>query len=165
MYEICWSYGASMMGLGCRYISTNERVIISSLLVFGGFDCHIFFCLFILACDLYRYGGVHFPQFSCLKSARWRHVASSPSPSAPACPKKIRCAPRKPQRKVTRRSDHPLLLTCRCREGRRGQEQRQFLPGTRSPRVPQHPAHPLRPPAPPPAPGAPTLTPDSRRTG
>jgi len=108
------------------------------------------------------HGSVHFTQFSCPQSARWRHVASFPSPSAQACPKKIRRAPRESQRKVTRRSDHPLLLVCRCHEGGRAQEQRQFLLGTQSSR--STPAPPLPVPLPSPgASGAPSLTPDSRR--
>jgi len=60
-----------------------------------------FFCLFILACDLYRSWRRTFYSVPCPQSARWRHVAISPSPSAQACPKKILCAPRKSQRKTT----------------------------------------------------------------
>jgi len=36
------------------------------------------------------HGGVHFAQFSCPQSARRRLVASSPMPSAQACPNKVK---------------------------------------------------------------------------
>jgi len=71
------------------------------------------------------HGGVHFTQFSCPPSARWRHVAITPLPSAQACPKKMCSAPRRLQMKVQMKW---ITLSCGRHEVRRGEEQWWFLP-------------------------------------
>ena len=47
-----------------------------------------FFIYSLLACDLWRSWRGYVQSGSCLLSAQWRHVASTPLPSAQACPQK-----------------------------------------------------------------------------
>jgi len=47
-----------------------------------------FFVCSLLACDLSRSWQDYVQSVSCPLSTQWRHVASSPLPSAQVCPKK-----------------------------------------------------------------------------
>ena len=72
------------------------------------------------------HGGVHFARFSCPQSAQWQLVASSPFALRLGLSQERVVAPKEINKGKNQMKAHPvpLLLTCRCHEGGRGQEQR-----------------------------------------
>ena len=57
-----------------------------SMYIYGEF---FFFVYSLLACDLGRSWRDYVLSVSCPPSAQWRHIASTPLPSAQACPVKL----------------------------------------------------------------------------
>jgi len=95
-----------------------------------GDDAGFSFVYSLLACDLWRSWRDYVQSSSCPVSAQWRHVASTPLPSAQACPKETWSAPRKVQRKRTNEKDKftGLALSGGRHEVRLGKKQWWSLP-------------------------------------
>jgi len=74
-------------------------VLVGDAIVGGVF----FSGLFITRMRPIRSWREYVQSVSCLPSAQWRLIASSPLPSAPACPKKMWFAPRRLQKKRKKR--------------------------------------------------------------
>jgi len=78
---------SSLQERSCLRSGSYIGTFITLCPLFSGPD---FLFLFIHTRTYIDHGGVHFSRFSCPQSARLQHVASSPSPSAQACPKKYK---------------------------------------------------------------------------
>jgi len=145
MWNLLWPQGLSTASLpGGTYRRQNGQRLSTALGIvvekcYGWEEgCRCFFLFFLFIHTRMRpidHGGVYFTEFSCPRSSRWRHVASTPFALRPGLSQEDKGAHQGNHKgEYQRKSDHPLLLACRCHEGGNEQEQRQFLPGSQSSR-------------------------------